>query len=756
MAKSKKPNKKTDKKPVKKTKPKLQGSLFPNMVKGDEKRLPKLNPSTATIAELNAKKTASATNKEGENSLPPTKTSHVPTVVPRRPVMISAPTTAQRSIIAGGLIKHLEGKTAEVDNSPHLIVEARAGTGKTTTLIHGLKLLMGLDSELIPSPQQKAVWDSICLSKDKVKTVCFCAFNKSIADELKLKVPVGCEAMTMHGMGLKAVTRAFGNVRVNAKRVDEILYELLDIGSKPVEPDGDSSQEDQARYTQKLKEWNKKYYEHAPVISMVKEMVGLCKMNLTNPFVKYNRENGCTDVAAMGEPEGQLWAEELSKLASHYDVDLNGNQAKAFELTPKVFQACQDVRRDNCINFDDMIWLPVALNLPVFKYDMLLVDEAQDLNRCQQALAKKAGKRLILCGDPCQPEGTQVLTPNGNVNIEDLKVGDKVVSFDFRGCDFVRSGVPVTGITVRKYKDDLVIVDTGESVSRYTVNHHCLVSFAPLRHKWCVYIMRKDDSYRVGMSRVDHGMGLGSGPVMRMLSEEADALWILSFFDEQKEAAIHEQVITARWGIPQLRFSDKCVSSRFRQNDLDFVWKCGGPMHDRVKPCFEHFGRRIQYPLFTKDQIRQRSLKRPVVTQACNIVEGCLVLPYTGKRTKRSSWLPVRLSRSYHEGKVYSMTVDYKSHFYIGDGIVTHNCQAIYGFAGADAESMSRMIKELSLGYRTSGETGITGDGRGCITLPLTVTRRCGKAIVDEAKKIVPDFESHPDNGPGKVSYARF
>ena len=47
-------------------------------------------------------------------------------------------------------------------------------------------------------------------------------------------------------------------------------------------------------------------------------------------------------------------------------------------------------------------WLPVALGLPVFQYDLLLVDEAQDLNRCQQAFAKRAGKRLILCGDPKQ------------------------------------------------------------------------------------------------------------------------------------------------------------------------------------------------------------------------------------------------------------------------------------------------------------------------------------------------------------------
>jgi superfamily I DNA/RNA helicase len=49
-----------------------------------------------------------------------------------------------------------------------------------------------------------------------------------------------------------------------------------------------------------------------------------------------------------------------------------------------------------------MIWLPVVNNLPLFRYDLLMVDEAQDLNRCQQELAKRSGHRLVLCGDPKQ------------------------------------------------------------------------------------------------------------------------------------------------------------------------------------------------------------------------------------------------------------------------------------------------------------------------------------------------------------------
>jgi DNA helicase-2/ATP-dependent DNA helicase PcrA len=70
--------------------------------------------------------------------------------------------------------------------------------------------------------------------------------------------------------------------------------------------------------------------------------------------------------------------------------------------------------------------------------------------------------------------------------------------------------------------------------------------------------------------------------------------------------------------------------------------------------------------------------------------------------------------------------------------------QAIYGFAGADSESMKRMAQTLA------------ATDRGLDSVPLTVTRRCGKAIVEEAKRIVPDFEAHESNSPGHVFSARY
>src|SRR5947208_1100609 len=49
-----------------------------------------------------------------------------------------------------------------------------------------------------------------------------------------------------------------------------------------------------------------------------------------------------------------------------------------------------------------MVYLPVALGLPVERYDLLLIDEAQDLSRVQQGLAKMSGRRLVFCGDDKQ------------------------------------------------------------------------------------------------------------------------------------------------------------------------------------------------------------------------------------------------------------------------------------------------------------------------------------------------------------------
>ena len=284
----------------------------------------------------------------------------------------ACPTNSGPSSLAVALKAQVTAKP--VDDSPHLIVEARAGTGKTTTLVEGLRRIKGAPTPgFVPSPQQHAVFDAMELSKGKVNSICFVAFNKSIADELKTRVPAGCEAMTMHSMGFRAIRKVFPRVDAG----DRGKWLVTDLIAEIVGRD--------IRELRRDPKW-------VVAIKATEELVGLCKMNLT-------------DVSPSSESDPD-WEQDvrdkLDSLASHYNVDLNGSRDRVFDLVPKVLERCKDVARNGRINFDDMIWLPVVLDLPVERYDLLLVDEAQDLNRCQQALAKRAGKRLVLCGDPKQ------------------------------------------------------------------------------------------------------------------------------------------------------------------------------------------------------------------------------------------------------------------------------------------------------------------------------------------------------------------
>lgn len=60
--------------------------------------------------------------------------------------------------------------------------------------------------------------------------------------------------------------------------------------------------------------------------------------------------------------------------------------------------------------------------------------------------------------------------------------------------------------------------------------------------------------------------------------------------------------------------------------------------------------------------------------------------------------------------------------------------QAIYGFTGADSDAIDQIIKDFN-----------------CKLLPLNVTYRCPKAVVEEANALVPDIQAHETAPQGEV-----
>lgn len=65
--------------------------------------------------------------------------------------------------------------------------------------------------------------------------------------------------------------------------------------------------------------------------------------------------------------------------------------------------------------------------------------------------------------------------------------------------------------------------------------------------------------------------------------------------------------------------------------------------------------------------------------------------------------------------------------------------QAIFMFAGADSQAFSKVIDEFS-----------------ATEMPLSVTYRCDKAIVDHVKDLVPYIESAPNAGDGTINYTDY
>lgn len=631
--------------------------------------------------------------------------------------------------VTSGLVGKIQDNAAKVkreNQAPHLIVKAMAGTGKTTTIIEGLKLLKGITPSITPSLQQQTIWDAMLESKE-ARTVCFCAFNSSIAKELKSRVPPGCQAMTMHSMGLGAIREQYGrHVNLDKWRLNGIAGEAI---IKQRKGDGEYIPNDEEAR------------EDCLVVDLIIALVRLCKVNL----VVLDMEDS--------QDKAACWR-LLDELAGYYDIEVEEeHKDRVYNLVPRVLELCKDIT--NTVDFDDMIWVPVINRLPMKKYDLLLVDEAQDLNRCQQALARMAGERIIMVGDPhqCQPIGTMVSvvskpsqgcapTQTSLVSIEQIQVGDKLWGYSVKDCHFYASAT-VEAVASRPYSGTMISITTEEGdTSRYTPNHKCVASFAPLRGKHVVYLMRRDGQYRVGMSKIEQPGNQGSGPFMRMRNSGGDALWILEFNDTRAETLMREQAISGRFGLPQLMFDPDNVT------DVDLVrkaWEFIGNNFIRARECLEYFGKDVRYPLISSDSGTMRgesslpSMKRPMLVYASNLVTGCLVLPFHGKKQgKKSDWRSITVTHEKYRGPVYSLSVsNYQT--YVADGIVTHN--SVYGFAGADTESMPRM------------ETELGGSFRKCNTLPLTVTRRCGKAIVEEARKIVPEFEAHGDNHNGYVRH---
>lgn len=232
------------------------------------------------------------------------------------------------------------------------VLEAVAGSGKTTSIIEGLNYI------------------------DDVEPVLLCSFTKLIATELQRRAQeakfTNVTSTTLNALGWGICRRNIPGVQLDQFKTENILQWQLDNKGAMNYSGLD----------------NKKLYQS--LRGPVKKLVGLLKAYVVTD-----------DVIARAE-----------EIAAYHSVDLPEGQTKEAQhardtLYERVSQVyAQGIDVTSMMDYDDMKFMPVYYKWNVPKYKWVIVDEVQDVNECDIQLIEKlhqaGGARVIGVGDRMQ------------------------------------------------------------------------------------------------------------------------------------------------------------------------------------------------------------------------------------------------------------------------------------------------------------------------------------------------------------------
>jgi superfamily I DNA/RNA helicase len=232
----------------------------------------------------------------------------------------------------------VEAATSTRDN---LLVVARAGAAKTTTLVEVTKALPRANGLVL-------------------------AFNKAIADEMKTKLPGNFKAQTLNGCGFQAWQRYIGKrCRVDGRKCYELLRAEIETLPKL---DADEA-------------WDL-FSETLKAIGQAKLQAYIPKAGLPPAF------RPLTSAEDFYNTNLPFEATDLQRM-----------------LIDKISSQSFQLAIQGHVDFDDMLLGPAVAGVSFDYYSDVLVDEAQDLSFINHILLKKLrkpGTRIIAVGDPCQ------------------------------------------------------------------------------------------------------------------------------------------------------------------------------------------------------------------------------------------------------------------------------------------------------------------------------------------------------------------
>lgn len=227
------------------------------------------------------------------------------------------------------------------------VLEAVAGAGKTTTLIHAVSKMKG--------------------------QAFFGAYNKKIAEEIKEKlISSGADSKrvrpgTMHSAGFSNIRYRNPNIKVDDNKESKIWDKVV--------------LSEHNEETRKVLEDTRSAV--LQTVSMVKQRA----IGVVCALDDYSK-----------------WVETVT----HFGIDLSLPESVTVdELIEKSMRVLKESISQNSevISFDDMIYAPLIDRARIYQLDWVLIDEAQDTNPARRELASrmlKRGGRLVAIGDRAQ------------------------------------------------------------------------------------------------------------------------------------------------------------------------------------------------------------------------------------------------------------------------------------------------------------------------------------------------------------------
>jgi superfamily I DNA/RNA helicase len=246
------------------------------------------------------------------------------------------------------------------------VLEAVAGAGKTSTLIEAVKIMQGkvflgaYNTKMGAELKDRLTAIAVAEMGSALDGLEGDARDKAIWWHSKDK-----QAGTFHSAGFKALRKANQDVKVDDGKVKAIVKAIFAADQRePVEGELDA----------------------------VKHLVGLAKQ--TGFYVR-----GLVETVKPAYWVALIDRHDVAdRLPDDYDI---GNLVALAERALKANNAQRIT-----VDFDDMCYLPLLLNLRFWPMDWVLVDEAQDTNAVRREMAKRMLRygtgRLVAVGDPHQ------------------------------------------------------------------------------------------------------------------------------------------------------------------------------------------------------------------------------------------------------------------------------------------------------------------------------------------------------------------